>query len=192
MSADGAPILETPPPAKPRIDEGTVGKGRGALTESGDRGYFHRYVGLPFETLFLQGQSTRQLSYAVAIGVTFGLFPIMGVSIPFCFVAALVFRAPQPLTHAVNYAVYPLQIPLIFVFVRLGEWMMGAPNVSLAPSEILELARTDMVRFVEEFGLTCLHAILAWSVSAPLIFVGTFSVVRPLIAQLRDQHQAKP
>ena len=192
MLADGAPILETPPPAKPRIDEGTVGKGRGAMAESGDRGYFHRYVGLPFETLFLQGQSTRQLSYAVAIGVTFGLFPIMGVSIPFCFVAALVFRAPQPLTHAVNYAVYPLQIPLIFVFVRLGEWMMGAPNVSLAPSEILELARTDMVRFVEEFGLTCLHAIVAWSVSAPLIFVGTFSVVRPLIAQLRDQHQAKP
>ena len=162
------------------------------MAESGDRGYFHRYVGLPFETLFLQGQSTRQLSYAVAIGVTFGLFPIMGVSIPFCFVAALVSRAPQPLTHAVNYAVYPLQIPLIFVFVRLGEWIMGAPNVSLAPSEILELARTDMVRFVAEFGLTCLHAMLAWSVSAPLIFVGTFSVVRPLIAQLRDQHQAKP
>ena len=156
-----------------------------------NRGYFHRYIGLPFEALILQGASTRQLSFAVAIGVTFGLFPIMGVSIPFCFVAALVFKAPQPLTHGVNYAMYPLQIPLIFVFVRLGEWLMGAPNVSLAPSEILELARTDMVRFVEEFGLTCLHAVLAWSISAPLIFVGTFSAVRPVIARLRDKHLVK-
>ena len=155
------------------------------------RGYFHRYIGLPFEVLILQGSSTRQLSFAVAIGVTFGLFPIMGVSIPFCFVAAMVFKAPQPLTHGVNYAMYPLQIPLIFAFVRLGEWIMGAPNVSLAPSEILELARTDMVRFVEEFGLTCLHAMLAWSVSAPFIFVGTFSAVRPVIARLRDKHMVK-
>src|SRR5436190_19202984 len=94
-----------------------------------DRGSFHRYVGLPFETLILQGSSTRQLTFAVAIGVTFGVFPIMGVSIPFCFLAALVFKAPQPLTHAVNYAVYPLQIPLIFVFVRLGAWIMDAENL---------------------------------------------------------------
>jgi uncharacterized protein (DUF2062 family) len=158
--------------------------------EDENRGYFHRYVGLPFETLILQGATTRQLSYAVAIGVTFGLFPIMGVSIPFCFLAALVFKAPQPLTHAINYAMYPLQIPLIYVFVRLGEWIMGAPNVSLAPSEILALARTDMVRFVEEFGLTCLHAMLAWSLSAPFIFVGAFSAVRPIIASLRDQQRA--
>ena len=165
--------------------------GRGRMNGNEARGYFHRYIGLPFEVLILQGSSTRQLSFAVAIGVTFGLFPIMGVSIPFCFVAAMVFKAPQPLTHGVNYAMYPLQIPLIFAFVRLGEWIMGAPNVSLAPSEILELARTDMVRFVEEFGLTCLHAMLAWSVSAPFIFVGTFSAVRPVIARLRDKHMVK-
>lgn len=156
-----------------------------------ERGFFHRYIGLPFETLILQGSSTRQLTYAVAVGVTFGLFPIMGLSIPFCFLGALVFKAPQPLTHAVNYAVYPLQIPLIFAFVRMGEWIMGAPNVSLAPSEILALARTDIVRFIEEFGITCLHAVLAWSLSAPLIFVGTFSFFRPIIAGLRDEHLAK-
>jgi uncharacterized protein (DUF2062 family) len=163
-----------------------------ATTAPADRGFFHRYVGLPFETLVLQGSSTRQLSYAVAIGVTFGVFPIMGFSIPFCFVAAMVFKAPQPLTHGVNYAVYPVQIPLIFAFVRMGEWIMGAPNVSLAPAEILALARTDTVRFVEEFGLTCLHAMLAWSISAPLIFIGTFSAVRPVIAKLRDKHLARP
>ena len=162
------------------------------MTQNEDRGYFHRYSGLPFETLVLQGSSTRQLSFAVAIGVTFGVFPIMGFSIPFCFFSALVFKAPQPLTHAVNYAVYPIQIPLIFAFVRLGEWIMGAPNVSLMPDEILALARTDMVRFVEEFGLTCLHAVLAWTISAPFIFVGTFSAFRPVIARLRDKHLAHP
>ncbi len=161
-------------------------------TGIGNRGFFHRYIGLPFETLILQGSSTSQLAYAVSIGVTFGLFPIMGVSIPFCFAAALVFKAPQPLTHAVNYAVYPLQIPLIFVFVRLGEWIMGAPNVSLAPTEIFELARTDHLRFIEEFGLTCLHAMLAWCLSAPLIFVGTFQVVRPIITRLREKNEVKP
>lgn len=161
------------------------------MTEDEARGYFHRYIGLPFETLMLQGSSTRQLALAVSIGVTFGLFPIMGTSIPLCFLAALAVRAPQPLTHAVNYAVYPLQIPLIFAFVRLGEWMVGAPPVSLAPTAILELARTEPVRFVEEFGLTCLHAILAWSCFAPLIFLLTFQTIRPIIARLKDQQRKK-
>ena len=113
------------------------------VTDNGAPGYFHRYIGLPFEALILQGSSTRQLTFAVSIGVTFGVFPIMGLSIPLCFAAALLVRAPQPLTHAVNYAVYPLQIPLIFVFVRAGEWLLGAPNVSLAPSEILALAKAQ-------------------------------------------------
>jgi hypothetical protein len=81
---------------------------------------------------------------------------------------------------------------MIFVFVRLGEWMVGAPNVSLAPSEILHLAQTDPMRFLEEFGLTCLHAMLAWSLLAPFIFVATFATIRPIIARLRDQHLIKP
>ena len=153
-----------------------------------DRGWFHRYIGLPFETFVLQGSSTSELTYAVAVGVTFGVFPIMGFSIPLCFLGALVFRSPQPLTHAVNYGVYPLQIPLIFVFVRLGEWIMGAPSVSLAPAEILELARTDFGRFVEEFGLTCLHAVIAWSLAAPFIFFATFQTFRPLISRIRTRN----
>jgi hypothetical protein len=48
------------------------------------------------------------------------------------------------------------------------------------------------MRFLEEFGLTCLHAMLAWSLLAPFIFVATFATIRPIIARLRDQHLIKP
>ena len=161
------------------------------MAREGKPGFFHRYIGLPFETLILQGSSTRQLALAVAIGVTFGVFPIMGASIPCCFVAALILRAPQPLTHAVNYAVYPLQIPLIFGFVRMGEWILGAPNVSFVPADVLALARTDLTKFVEEFGLTCLHAMLAWSLVAPAIFLCTFLAARPVIVRLRKRQSVR-
>ncbi|MBP6703723.1 MAG: hypothetical protein KA385_09470, partial [Vicinamibacteria bacterium] len=67
-----------------------------------------------------------------------------------------------------------------------------APNVSLTPSAILELARTDLVRFIEEFGLTCLHAMLAWCIAAPVIFVGTFQMIRPVIVRLRERNEVKP
>jgi len=73
--------------------------------------------------------------------------------------------------------------------------LLGQGDEVLLPDNVYgpsrELARTDLVRFVEEFGLTCLHAVLAWSISAPLIFVGTFSAVRPVIARLRDKHLVK-
>jgi hypothetical protein len=46
-----------------------------------------------------------------------------------------------------------------------------------------------MVRFIEEFGLTCLHAMLAWCIAAPVIFVGTFQLVRPIIVRLRERNE---
>ena len=154
------------------------------MAREGKPGFFHRYIGLPFETLILQGSSTRQLALAVAIGVTFGVFPIMGASIPCCFVAALILRAPQPLTHAVNYAVYPLQIPLLLVFIRLGEKIVGARPVPFSITDMLQRFKDSPAQFFRDFGLTGLHGIGGWLLVAPLVAAILYFALRPVLRKM--------
>jgi uncharacterized protein (DUF2062 family) len=159
---------------------------RGMTEFRGERsGVFHRHVGLPFETMLLQGASSRQIALAAATGATFGLFPVMGTTIPLCFAAAHVLKVPQTVTHAVNYAVYPIQIPLILVFARMGERMFGAPALSFSPSDAWALATTNPSRFFDEYGHEVLYAAAGWAAVAPLIFAMTFAIILFVVQRFR-------
>jgi uncharacterized protein (DUF2062 family) len=116
-----------------------------------------------------QGITPQKISLTIALGVTLGLFPILGSTTLLCFLAALCFKLNQPIIQAVNYLIYPLQIMLILVFVRIGEWLMHAPRVSFSIPELLRKFHESPVKFMHEFGLTGLHAIIAWLLIAPLL-----------------------
>lgn len=151
-----------------------------------DSGVFHRYVGLPFETMVLQGAPSRDVALAAATGATLGLFPIIGATIPLCFLAAHVLRVPQTITHVVNYAAFPVQIPMMLAFARLGETLVGAPRLSFSPSEIWRLATTDFGLFIDRYGHELLYAVAGWAVVAPFVFGASYAFVLYVVQRFRD------
>jgi hypothetical protein len=152
----------------------------------GDSGVFHRYVGLPFETMVLQGAPSKQIALAAATGATLGLFPVVGITIPMCFVAAHVLGVPQTITHVVNYAVFPVQIPMMLAFARLGETIFGAPRLSFAPAEIWNLATTDFPLFVDRYGRELGYAAVGWLAVAPFVFGAAYALVLYVVQRFRD------
>lgn len=155
--------------------------------DADNSGIFHRYVGLPFETMLLQGAPSKKVALGGAIGATLGLFPIMGTSIPLCFLAAHWLRVPQTVTHVVNYAMYPLQIPMILVFARLGERMFGAPRLSFSPVEIWALLKSNPRLFLDEYGHEVLYASAGWLVVAPFVFVLSYVGLLHLARRFRGE-----
>jgi len=113
-----------------------------------------------------QGLSPRQLSLTVAIGAALGLFPILGATTLLCFLAALVLRLNQPLIQAANWVVAWLQPPLILLFVRIGESIVGADAMPLNPAELVADFKASPSEFMQRFGVTGLHGILGWLVVA--------------------------
>jgi hypothetical protein len=55
-----------------------------------------------------QGLTTRDLSLAVALGFTLGLFPVLGATSLLCLGAAGIFRLNLPVIQAVNWLAAPL------------------------------------------------------------------------------------
>ena len=133
------------------------------------RDFLRRRLANPLLLLLKQGLAPEALALSLALGATLGLFPVLGVTTALCVAAGFALRLNHPALQLANYAVYPLQIPLILVFVRLGESIVGATPMPVSVERLLVLFREDPLAFLARFGWTGLHGMLGWLTVAPLI-----------------------
>jgi len=141
-------------------------------------GFWRRRVGDPLVSLLAQGLSPERLALSLAAGFALGLFPILGATTVLCVAAGFVFRMNHVALQLANHLAYPLQLPLILAFVRLGERLVGAPPVPFHPVTLVHHFQRDPAGFLREFGLTGLHGILGWSLVAPVLLAAGFFVLR--------------
>jgi uncharacterized protein (DUF2062 family) len=159
----------------------SVGWGRAQVRAGLVRDAARRRVVAPLVALLRQGLSPEKLALSLGLGVAFGIFPVMGTTTLLCLAAGAVLRLNQPALQLVNYLVYPLQVPLILVFVRLGERLVGAAPVSFSVPALLAEFGRDPAAFVVKFGLTGLHGMLGWAAVAPLVAAALYFVTLPLL-----------
>ena len=156
----------------------------GGLEAATPRGFWRRCALDPLVDLLAQGLTPERLALSLAAGLVLGLFPIVGVTTLLCVAAGFAFRLNHLALQLANHLAYPLQLPLVLAFVRLGERLVGAPRVSFDPRALVRHFERDATGFLREFGLTGLHGILGWSLIAPLLLLAVFFSLRPLLRRL--------
>jgi uncharacterized protein (DUF2062 family) len=127
-----------------------------------------RVVGL-IVAQFTQGFTPQKISLTITLGITLGIFPILGATTALCAIAGLWLKLNQPVIQFVNYLASPLQLAMILVFVRIGEGMVRAQPVSFSIPELFRKFHESPAKFMQEFGMTGLHGIIAWVVIAPFL-----------------------
>ncbi len=140
---------------------------------------------------FTQGFTPQKISLTITLGVTLGIFPILGATTALCAIAGVWLKLNQPVIQLVNYLASPLQLAMILVFVRIGEWLLRAQRVSFSIPELFRKFHESPANFMREFGLTGLHGIIAWVVIAPgLTALIYFLLLPPLkkLAQVKKQN----
>lgn len=131
-----------------------------------------------------QGVTPEKIALTIALGFNLGIFPIMGSTITLCAVVGVCLKLNQPIIQLVNWLVYPLQLSMILVFVRIGEHIMGAPPVPFSISELLHKFEQSPAKFMKEFGMTGVHGIVAWCLIAPFVAAAIYFVVLPPLKKL--------
>ena len=94
----------------------------------------------------------------------------------------------QPIIQVVNYLIYPLQLVLILVFVRIGEFMVRATPVSFSIPELFRKFHESPREFFRQFGMTGVHGIIGWLLVAPFVAAGLYFLL-PLMKKLARGHQ---
>jgi len=148
------------------------------------RGFWRRRLVDPLVDLLAQGLTPDRLALSLAAGLVLGLFPIVGVTTLLCVAAGFAFRLNHLALQLANHLAYPLQLPLVLAFVRLGERLLGAPRVTFDPVALVRHFERDATGFLREFGLMGLHGILGWSLVAPVLLLAAFFSLRPLLRRL--------
>ncbi len=110
------------------------------------------------------GISPRRLALTLALGFAIGCIPVVGIPTAVCLVVALGLRLNMPAIQAANYAAMPLQVALIFPFLRLGGWMFasGARPAMTAGA----MLHDSPLKLIWASGSLAGQAIAAWLVIA--------------------------
>ncbi|MDP4625374.1 MAG: DUF2062 domain-containing protein [Akkermansiaceae bacterium] len=149
-----------------------------------------RWIINPIVNQLKQGTSPERLSWSVSIGITLGIFPIMGSTSLMCFLFGWLLKLNQPVLHLFKTLTYPLHLPLILVFIRLGQKMNGVPLLTLSIPEMLSQFKDDPTQFARDFGIAALHGIEAWAICSIVLIPAAYFVALPLLKKLLPGKQA--
>jgi uncharacterized protein (DUF2062 family) len=119
-----------------------------------------------------RGITPHKLALSLSLGVTIGIIPLYGLTSLLVTLVVFCFRLNLTATHIAHYTVHPIQILLIFPFLKLGDFIF---NNSLLPhsfDQLVTMIRTDIWGTLHHFWLAYLTATAVWFiVSIPLAIV---------------------
>lgn len=158
------------------------------------RGFWRRRLIDPLKVQLSLGVSPDKLAATLAAGTVCALFPFLGFTILLCLGLGLSFRMNHPILQTLNQLLGPLQIVLIPLYVRLGEWIWRADYGERFNVRAMVNAFRDasIGEFLEQFGRAGLHAFTAWLVTAPLLLALLYYTLRPLLRRLRSPGPTPP
>jgi uncharacterized protein (DUF2062 family) len=137
-----------------------------------------------------QGISPQRLALTIALGFAIGCIPLVGLPTPLCALLALALRLNLPAIQTANYAAMPLQVVLVFPFIRLGGWLFSSDHrPALTASALLH---GSPLKLLWASGGLAEQAMLAWVVIAvPAVALMTLSLTAllrrvPAVAEAGD------
>ena len=139
-----------------------------------------------------QGITPSKIALTIALGLTLGIFPILGATTILCLIAGISFKLNQPIMQAINWLISALQLSLILIFVRIGEWLVNAPRVTFSVPELIKKFNASPRKFMAEFGLTGLHGIVGWLLVAPFLIPAIYFIILPPLKKLASLQGATP
>jgi uncharacterized protein (DUF2062 family) len=144
--------------------------------------WWKRRVVSPIGRQLTQGATPSRLALALAVGGVIAVNPFLGTTTIACVAAGVLLRLNQPVLQVANILGAPFQLALILPWVRGGEWLYQAEPMPISPKLLAEEFNAGPWQFLQQFGLTGLHAATAWLLAAP--FLG-FTLYLALVPPLR-------
>ena len=149
------------------------------------RSFWQRRLIDPIARQLTQGVTPAKITFTLAVSSVCSLFPFLGFTWLLNLVVGLPLRLNQPIMQTLNQVMTPVHLPMIVVYVKVGEWIWGAGDDRFTLTDMLTTFRDQSIgEFLQRFGWAGIHALTAWAISAPLIIIALYYPLRPLMHRL--------
>jgi uncharacterized protein (DUF2062 family) len=148
-------------------------------------GFWQRTLVEPIVRQLTQGVTPRRITFTLATGTVCSLFPFLGFTTLLNLGTGVALRLNQAILQVLNQVLGPLQLVMILVYVRTGEWIWGTGEHRFAITEMIaSFSELSLWEFLQKFGWAGIHAFTAWALTAPLLFALVYFPLRPVIDRL--------
>ena len=137
---------------------------------------WRRWVVKPVLTQLSQGTEPSQIAKAAAVGVTFGVFPLLGSTTIMTMLVGIPMKLNQPILHVSRELVYPVHLATILLFIKGGEWLFRVPPTPLSIPMLIERFEAGPGKFVSDFGMLAIYGICVWALIAPVVFAFVYFI----------------
>ena len=145
-------------------------------------GFWRRRFVQPVMYQLTQGVTPDRVAATLAIGTVCSILPFFGFTTLLNVGVGIALRMNQPILHALNTLLGPVQLALILVYVRGGELLWGHRGEGFTVGEMLrEFRDRSLLEFLQQFGWAGIHAASAWAISSPLVMAAIYFASRPLL-----------
>jgi len=145
---------------------------------------WQRQVIDPIVAQLTQGITPEKIALTVAVGSAFALFPVLGTTTLLCLIVGITLRLNQPIIQIVNAVCATVHLPVIFGLVRLGNFIFGTTNTHVGIRMMNHMFWDSPREFWDRFGLIVFHAIVAWSLCAPVWMVLAYCLAMPVLREV--------
>lgn len=131
-----------------------------------------------------QGASPEKLAQSLSAGFLIGCFPLLGFTTGLAAVIGMTFRLNHIVVQTANYLMYPVQIILIPVYIKVVSLLVDVGDVPIRPDLIIEAFRQDWIVFFKSYALIGLYAVILWLVVSSVLFFLLQKLFLPTIQKL--------
>ena len=129
-------------------------------------GFFRRRVIEPVMQLMRIGATPHRLAWSIAIGAVIGVNPLLGSTTLVALAVAPPLRLNVIAAQLGNHLMYPVEILLFPVFLRLGITFFHTPRLPLAHGALVQAVRFHPWNTTRLLWTWEWHALVVWAVCA--------------------------
>lgn len=135
-------------------------------------------------TLLRHGATPRRLAWSIAIGLVIGVNPLLGSTTLVALALAGIFRLNILASQFGNHVVYPLELALFPVFVKLGSVVFRTSGLPMSPRALAVAVKHQPWQTTRALWTWEWHALVVWAVLAAAVAPVLAIVLRPALERM--------
>jgi uncharacterized protein (DUF2062 family) len=144
----------------------------------------------PVMKLLRRGATPEELAWSLALGIVVGVNPLLGSTTLVVLGLAALFRLNVVASQVGNHAMYPVEIAMFPVFVKLGSMVFSTKKLPLEGRELVMAAKTHPWDTTRLLWVWEWHALVVWAACAmlalPAIAMGLRPVLRRMLRRVKQ------
>jgi uncharacterized protein (DUF2062 family) len=138
--------------------------------------------------LLNEGKTPKELALAITIGCLLGIFPILGVTTAMSILIGKFMKLNIPAILTANYAVFPVQIFMIYVLVVTGETIF-ALDTRTDYDFFKNIMEESWSVIFETLGKSLATAVFSWVLFSTILFFPLYRVFLFFVAKIKKARE---